>query len=46
MAAVELGHTFIGCELDPAYVSIAETRIRAWANKDSATNNYGDLFEE
>jgi site-specific DNA-methyltransferase (adenine-specific) len=39
-AAVELGYEYIGCELDPAYVSIAETRIRAWQNKDSATNNY------
>jgi site-specific DNA-methyltransferase (adenine-specific) len=45
-AAVELGYDYIGCELDPAYVSIAETRIRAWQNKDRATNNYGDLFEE
>jgi DNA modification methylase len=45
-AAVELGFDYIGCELDPAYVSIAETRIRAWQNKDCATNNYGDLFEE
>ena len=44
-AAVELGFDYIGCELDSAYVSIAETRIRAWANKDVATNNYGDLFE-
>jgi DNA modification methylase len=39
-AAVELGFEYIGCELDPAYVAIAETRIRAWQNKDSATNNY------
>jgi site-specific DNA-methyltransferase (adenine-specific) len=46
MAAVELDFDYIGCELDPAYVKIAETRIRAWANKDHATNNYGDLFEE
>ena len=44
-AAVELGFDYIGCELDPAYVKIAETRIRAWQNKDCATNNYGDLFE-
>ena len=29
-AAVELGHTYIGCELDPAYVAIAEKRIAAW----------------
>jgi site-specific DNA-methyltransferase (adenine-specific) len=45
MAAVELGYDYIGCELDPAYVEIAQRRIQAWANKDHATNNYGDLFE-
>jgi site-specific DNA-methyltransferase (adenine-specific) len=45
MAAVELGFDYIGCELDPAYVEIAQRRIQAWANKDHATNNYGDLFE-
>jgi site-specific DNA-methyltransferase (adenine-specific) len=45
-AAVELGFDYIGCELDPAYVKIAETRILAWQNKTVATNNYGNLFEE
>jgi site-specific DNA-methyltransferase (adenine-specific) len=29
-AAVELAHPYIGCELDPAYVAIAEKRIEAW----------------
>jgi site-specific DNA-methyltransferase (adenine-specific) len=29
-AAVELGYNYIGCELDPAYVEIAERRIAAW----------------
>ena len=29
-AAVELGLEYIGCELDPAYVDIARTRIDAW----------------
>jgi site-specific DNA-methyltransferase (adenine-specific) len=29
-AAVELGHPYIGCELDPNYVAIAKTRIEAW----------------
>jgi site-specific DNA-methyltransferase (adenine-specific) len=29
-AAVELGMTYIGCELDPAYVAIARSRIEAW----------------
>lgn len=29
-AAIELGYEFVGCELDPAYVNIALTRISAW----------------
>jgi DNA modification methylase len=48
-AAVELGHPYIGCELDPAYVEIAEKRIAAWMNKDQvepADNNFNNLFEE
>ena len=40
-AAVELGFEFIGCELDPAYVEIAKTRIEAWNKQD---NNFEDLF--
>lgn len=43
-AAVELGHEYIGCELDPAYVEIAKKRIEAWANKDSVDNNFEALF--
>jgi DNA modification methylase len=39
MAAVELGYDFTGCELDPDYVHIAETRIRAWYKK---TNTDGE----
>jgi site-specific DNA-methyltransferase (adenine-specific) len=42
MAAVELGHTYIGCELDPAYVEIAKKRIEAWNSKDT---NFNKLFE-
>jgi len=30
MAATALGHHFTGCELDPKYVAIAQTRIEAW----------------
>jgi site-specific DNA-methyltransferase (adenine-specific) len=46
-AAVELGHTYIGCELDPAYVDIAEKRIAAWIAKDLPTVNpvFEELFE-
>jgi DNA modification methylase len=31
-AAVELGFEYIGCELDPAYVTITHKRIAAWNN--------------
>ena len=41
-AAVELGHEYIGCELDPAYVEIAKTRIEAWNKADTS---FGELFE-
>jgi DNA modification methylase len=40
MAAVELGHEFIGCELDPAYVEIANKRIHSWND-----HGLGPLFE-
>jgi DNA modification methylase len=45
MAAVELGHTFIGCELDPNYVKIAETRIVAWNTPDDSGTKFEELFE-
>jgi DNA modification methylase len=35
MAAVELGYDYTGCELDPAYVEIAERRIAAWTKQDA-----------
>ena len=41
-AAVELGHPYIGCELDPKYVEIAHKRIQAW-NTDTTT--FSELFE-
>jgi site-specific DNA-methyltransferase (adenine-specific) len=40
-AAVELGHEYIGCELDPAYVEIALKRIAAWNKQDT---NFEALF--
>lgn len=42
MAAVELGHEYIGCELDPNYVEIAKRRIEAWNKTDT---NFQELFE-
>jgi len=44
MAAVELGHNFIGCELDPNYVAIARRRIEAW-NTEEYENKFAELFE-
>jgi len=43
-AAVELGHTYIGCELDAKYVEIAKARIEAWYEhtRDPAK----DIFEQ
>ena len=40
MAAVELGHKFVGCELDPNYVDIANKRIHSWND-----HGLGPLFE-
>ena len=41
MAACELGHTFVGCELDPAYVDIAKRRIEGWC-KPNEPNTHPD----
>jgi DNA modification methylase len=43
MAAVELGHEFVGCDLDPKYCAIAEARIAAWC--DTGTT-YPEWFTE
>ena len=45
MAAVELGHQFIGCELDPDYVAIAERRIQAWNQKSPLEEKFDSLFD-
>jgi DNA modification methylase len=37
-AAVELGFNYIGCELDPAYVEIANKRIEAWLQQSDPNN--------
>jgi site-specific DNA-methyltransferase (adenine-specific) len=44
-AAVELGHPYIGCELDPKYVEIATKRIEAWY-QHTHPNIYNQLFEK
>jgi site-specific DNA-methyltransferase (adenine-specific) len=44
-AAVELGHPYIGCELDEKYVAIAWHRIRAWYQHTNPTT-YNQLFEK
>jgi site-specific DNA-methyltransferase (adenine-specific) len=46
MAAIELGHTFIGCELDENYVEIARTRITAWNTPEDSGTTYEELFVE
>jgi DNA modification methylase len=43
-AAVELGHPYIGCELDPAYVEIAQRRIEAWY-ADANPTLFNRLFD-
>ena len=42
-AAVELGHPYIGCELDPKYVEIAIKRIEAWYESTRDTGR--ELFK-
>jgi site-specific DNA-methyltransferase (adenine-specific) len=43
-AAVELGMEYIGCELDPAYVEIAQRRIEAWHAQANPTT-FHTLFD-
>lgn len=46
MACVELKMNYVGCELDEAYVEIANKRIAAWEKKfDNPTNNLLDFDE-
>ncbi len=45
MAAVELGHEFVGCDLDPNYCKIAEARIVAWNKKDPKDELFDELFD-
>lgn len=44
-AAVELGHEYIGCELDERYVEIARRRIEAWYAECNPTT-FNQLFEQ
>jgi DNA modification methylase len=43
MACVELGYEYVGCELDPEYLEIANKRISAWGEKHKGFTN---LFNE
>ena len=46
MAATELGHHFIGCELDPNYAEIARRRIEGHEQKKPvATKLFNQIFE-
>ena len=46
MAACELGHTFVGIDLDPAYVEIAQKRIEGWCKtEDSLNSTFDELFD-
>jgi hypothetical protein len=45
MAAVEASMCFTGCELDPAYVAIANKRIQAWYTRTQPDNNFKELFD-
>lgn len=45
MAAVELGHNYIGIDLDPNYVQISLKRIAAWQEQHKPTT-YQTLFNE
>ena len=46
MAAVSLGHNYIGCELDPNYVNISLKRIEAYNKPEESNNTFNDIFEE
>ena len=51
MAACELGHRFVGCELDPNYVRIANKRITGWLQQNTSDNTqqntqFDQLFEQ
>ena len=45
MAARELGHTFVGSDLDPNYVSIANRRIEGWL-KQHRNPDFDRLFDD
>ena len=44
MAAVELGHEYVGIELDPNYVEISRKRISAWFRQSDPLRASG-LFD-
>ena len=46
MAAVELGHEFVGCDLDPNYVEIAKKRIEGWNQKTPQQEQFEKVFDD
>ena len=55
MAASELGHRFVGIDLDPAYVEIAQKRIEGWVKTETTRSvqpetatdlKHTDLFDD
>ena len=45
MAACELGHQFVGCELDPNYVTITTKRIEGWLKPDQGTLKHINTYD-
>jgi DNA modification methylase len=45
MAAVELGHRFVGIDLDANYVAIADKRILGWCAKSDDNSTFDKLFD-
>lgn len=44
IAALSLGHTFVGCEIDPAHFDVACKRVEAYWQRTEAEQDDGPLF--
>jgi site-specific DNA-methyltransferase (adenine-specific) len=45
MASVELGHYYVGIDLDPKYIEISQQRITAWTTPAEGDVIFNQLFE-